>query len=135
VLDKVHPKTQPPLRTYEAELRYHPPGEKYTGPTGPVAMTVRPRLEAFGASCLRLGGRRPDLAIVRKRSSAWINVVASGKEMGAKTNMLWIKKRFSHPNIWANTDLMICAEQLRAHFAQDFMMVQEDHKPSEATGE
>jgi hypothetical protein len=28
---------------------------------------------------------------------------------------------------------MICAEQLRARYPQDFMMVQEDHKPSEAT--
>jgi hypothetical protein len=45
-LDKVHSKTRPLLRTHEAELRFHLLGEKYTGPTGPVAMTARTRLEA-----------------------------------------------------------------------------------------
>jgi hypothetical protein len=36
------------LRTHEPELRYHLLGERYTGPTGPVAMTVRVRLNAMG---------------------------------------------------------------------------------------
>jgi hypothetical protein len=35
------------LRTHEAELRFHLLGQKYEGPTGPQAITVRTRLEAF----------------------------------------------------------------------------------------
>jgi hypothetical protein len=44
-LDK---RAQDVLRTHEAELRHHLLGDRYTGPTGPVAMTVRVRLEAMG---------------------------------------------------------------------------------------
>jgi hypothetical protein len=34
------------LRTHEAELRFHLLGQKYEGPTGPVAVTIRTRMEA-----------------------------------------------------------------------------------------
>ena len=47
VKEKVDPRSQPLLRTHESELRFHLLDEKYTGPTGPVALTVRPRLEAL----------------------------------------------------------------------------------------
>jgi hypothetical protein len=43
----VDPRTQPLLRTHEADLRFHLLGEKYGGPTGPVAISIRPRLEAL----------------------------------------------------------------------------------------
>jgi hypothetical protein len=36
------------LRTHEADLRFHLLGQKYEGPTGPVAITVRTRLETAG---------------------------------------------------------------------------------------
>ena len=45
VRDELQKQTRPLLRTHEAELRFHLLGEKYTGPTGPVAMTVKVRLE------------------------------------------------------------------------------------------
>jgi hypothetical protein len=41
-------RAQAVLRTHEAELRHHLLGERYTGPTGPVAMTVKIRLDAMG---------------------------------------------------------------------------------------
>jgi hypothetical protein len=41
-------RSQEVLRTHEAELRFHLLGEKYAGATGPVAMTVRIRLESMG---------------------------------------------------------------------------------------
>ena len=47
VLEKVHPKSRPLLRTHESDLRTHLLGEKYGGATGPIALTVRPRLEAM----------------------------------------------------------------------------------------
>ena len=40
-------RVQPLLRTHEAEPRHHLLGEKYTGPTGTIALTVRTRLEAM----------------------------------------------------------------------------------------
>jgi hypothetical protein len=42
VLERVHPKTRPLLRTHEADLRHHMLGERYTGP---VAMTARVTME------------------------------------------------------------------------------------------
>lgn len=36
------------LRTHEADLRFHLLGQKYEGPTGPVAITVRTRLGTAG---------------------------------------------------------------------------------------
>ena len=47
VLEKVHPKIRPVLRSHESDLRTHLLGAKYGGATGPVALTVRPRLEAM----------------------------------------------------------------------------------------
>ena len=49
VQQKVHRKSQHLLRTHESTLRHHLLGEKYTGPTGPIALTVRTRLEALGS--------------------------------------------------------------------------------------
>jgi hypothetical protein len=45
VLEKVHAKTRPLLKTHESELRHHLLGEKYTGPTGPVALTAMVRMD------------------------------------------------------------------------------------------
>jgi hypothetical protein len=47
VLERVHPKTRPLLATHEADLRFHLLGEKYRGPTGPVAMSARVRMDEF----------------------------------------------------------------------------------------
>jgi hypothetical protein len=44
-LDK---RAQDVLRTHEAELRSNLLGEKFTGPTAPMAMTVRLRLQSMG---------------------------------------------------------------------------------------
>ena len=41
--------------------------------------------------------------------------------------MLWIKKRFGHPDMWANTYLRTCADKLFVRFPQEFMMVKEKH--------
>jgi hypothetical protein len=46
-LGRLGKRFQPLLRTHEAELRYHLLGEKYEGPTGPVAISARTRLEAM----------------------------------------------------------------------------------------
>jgi len=43
----VDPRAEPLLRTHEPDLRFHLLGEKYSGPTGPVALSIRPRLEAM----------------------------------------------------------------------------------------
>jgi hypothetical protein len=45
VRNELQKQSRPLLRTHEAELRFHLLGEKYSGPTGPVAMTVKVRLE------------------------------------------------------------------------------------------
>lgn len=45
VLEKLHPKIRPVLRSHESDLRTHLLGAKHGGTTGPVALTVRPRLE------------------------------------------------------------------------------------------
>jgi hypothetical protein len=47
VQGRVHRQTRPLLRTHEAELRHHLLGEKCAGPTGPVALTAQPGLEAL----------------------------------------------------------------------------------------
>jgi len=47
--------------------------------------------------------------------------------------MLWIKKRFAHPDMWANTYLRTCADKLLARFPEQFMMVQEKHSALDAT--
>ena len=47
VLATLPERTKPLLRTHEADLRHHLLGERYRGPTGPVALTVRHRLEAL----------------------------------------------------------------------------------------
>jgi len=44
-LDK---RFQTVMRTHEAELRFHLLGAEYEGPTGPVAVSVRTRLETAG---------------------------------------------------------------------------------------
>jgi hypothetical protein len=44
-LAKLDKRFQAVIRTHEAELRFHLLGQKYEGPTGPVAMSVRLRLE------------------------------------------------------------------------------------------
>lgn len=47
--------------------------------------------------------------------------------------MLWIKKRFAHPDMWANTYLRTCADKLLVRFPEEFMMVQEKHGAMDAT--
>ena len=39
--------------------------------------------------------------------------------------MIWIKRHFTHTNMWANTYLMACAEKLLVRFPREFMMVEE----------
>lgn len=48
MLARLDKRFQTVIRTHEPELRFHLLGEKYRGPTGPVAMNVRLRLEAAG---------------------------------------------------------------------------------------
>ena len=50
-----------------------------------------------------------------------------------QVRMLWIKKRFAHPDMWANTYLRTCADKLLLRFPQEFMMVQEKHSVLDAT--
>ena len=50
-----------------------------------------------------------------------------------KGHMLWIKKRFAHPDMWANTYLRTCADRLFARFPEEFMMVREKHGVLDAT--
>ena len=47
--------------------------------------------------------------------------------------MLWIKKRFAHTDMWANTYLRTCADKLLVRFPEEFMMVQEKHGIMDAT--
>lgn len=47
--------------------------------------------------------------------------------------MIWIKKRFAHPDMWSNTYLSVCANKLLLRFPREFMMVQEKHTSLDAT--
>jgi hypothetical protein len=47
--------------------------------------------------------------------------------------MIWIKRNFSHTDMWANTYLMACAEKLLVRFPREFMMVLEKRTSPNAT--
>jgi hypothetical protein len=47
--------------------------------------------------------------------------------------MLWIRKRFTRPNVWSETDLMDRAEKLILRFPWEFMMVEDEHKLFDST--
>ena len=47
--------------------------------------------------------------------------------------MIWIKKRFTRPDIWSETDLMDRAKKLLLRFPWEFMMVEDEHKLFDST--
>jgi hypothetical protein len=51
----------------------------------------------------------------------------------ASLEMFWIKRHFTHTNMWANTYLMACAEKLLVRFPREFMMVEERRHSLDAT--